>query len=216
MSAEHTDQIAPRLAQARKATAAAGTLGRKATTRSPGSTPIASSAAASAPTWRRSSGQAISSERPAACMSLVAKDHRRMTRGVRCLGVPKDLLRVVHLRPGKPHRAGHLLFDEHRLVRRRRDDLEVVPDRLPEGAQIGARPAPEAVVAIGRGRIEAEPVPLAQPAGVAKDVRLGHAVDAASGQRLGAPLAVDLDEMPRLVPEERLPVPGDPGHEKSL
>ncbi len=50
MSAEHTDQIAPRLAQARKATAVCGVFGMKATTRSPATTPMPSSAAAIAPT----------------------------------------------------------------------------------------------------------------------------------------------------------------------
>ena len=73
MSAEHTDQIAPRLAQARKATAVCGTLGMNAATRSPGPTPIASSAAAKAPTWRRSSGQAISCVRPSSCIASSRK-----------------------------------------------------------------------------------------------------------------------------------------------
>ena len=73
MSGEQTDQIAPRLAQARKATAVCGVFGMKAATRSPGPTPIAASAAAKAPTWRRSSGQAISCDRPASCIASSRK-----------------------------------------------------------------------------------------------------------------------------------------------
>ena len=73
MSGEHTDQIAPMLAQARKATAVSGTFGKKAQTRSPATTPIDSSAAASAATCRRSSGQAISRVSPAACRASLRK-----------------------------------------------------------------------------------------------------------------------------------------------
>jgi len=73
MSAEQTDQIAPVLAQARNATAVCGTFGMKAATRSPGRTPIASSAAAKAPTWRRSSGQAISCVRASMCIASSRK-----------------------------------------------------------------------------------------------------------------------------------------------
>ena len=73
MSGEHTDQVAPRLAQARKATAVCGALDMNAATRSPGTTPIASSAAARAATRRRSSGQAISSVRPASCIASSRK-----------------------------------------------------------------------------------------------------------------------------------------------
>ena len=92
--------------------------------------------------------------------------------------------------------------------------LEVVPDRLPERAQVVARPAPERVVAFGGGRVEVEAARLAQPARVAEDLRLGQAGIAGAArqaQRLGAHRAVDLDEVPALVAEERLPVAGDPG-----
>src|SRR4051794_2871180 len=88
MSGEQIDQIAPRLALARKATAAAGVFGGMAQTRSPGATPSFRKAAASAATCRRS--------------------------------------------------AGHGLVDEHGRMRRRRFDAAVVPDRLPEGAKLGA------------------------------------------------------------------------------
>ena len=73
MSAEHTDQTAPRLAQARKATAVCGTFGMKAQTRSPGCTPIASSLAANAATRRRSSGQPTTSDVPAVCIDSLRK-----------------------------------------------------------------------------------------------------------------------------------------------
>src|SRR6185369_10890011 len=137
MSAEHTDQIAPRLAQARNATAVCGTFGMNAATRSPGPTPIASSVAANAPTWRRSSGHAISCVRP--------------------VGVAEDMPGVVQLRAREPGRARHLRVDQNGRVRRRRDDPEVVPDGLPERPQVVARPAPEAVVALDGGRVEIEP-----------------------------------------------------------
>jgi hypothetical protein len=64
MSGEQTDQIAPTLAQARKATIVCGTLGRIATTRSPGTTPSVRSDAASAATWSRSSVHATSRSAP--------------------------------------------------------------------------------------------------------------------------------------------------------
>ena len=73
MSGEQTDQTAPTLAQARKATAACGTLGRKAQTRSPGSTPKPRSAAASEATWRRNSSQPISSLAPSCCSASLRK-----------------------------------------------------------------------------------------------------------------------------------------------
>ena len=60
MSGEQIDQIAPRLAVAKKATIACGVLGSQAATRSPRRTPASRIACASEPTWRRSSGQRVS------------------------------------------------------------------------------------------------------------------------------------------------------------
>ncbi|MNG26670.1 hypothetical protein D3C84_1116880 [compost metagenome] len=64
MSGEQTDQIAPILAQARKATTVSGRLGRNATTRSPLLTPIVRSASASEATCLSSSAQEISCSLP--------------------------------------------------------------------------------------------------------------------------------------------------------
>ncbi len=106
MSAEHTDQIAPRLAQARKATAVCGTLGMKAATRSPGPTPIASSAAAKR-------ADLAAQLRPGDLLRaafelhrLVAKDDRRVAGGMRRVGVAKHLRGVVDLAPGNQRAPG--------------------------------------------------------------------------------------------------------------
>jgi len=66
MSGEQIDQIAPRLATARNATAVCGVFGRNAQTRSPRPTPSSASAAASAPPQLR----------PAQRVQLAAIVHR--------------------------------------------------------------------------------------------------------------------------------------------
>ena len=105
MSAEHTDQIAPRLAQARKATAVCGTLGMKAATRSPGPTPMRVERS-------RERADLAAQLRPGDLLRaafelhrLVAKDDRRVTGGMRRVGMAKDLRGVVDLRRRGTRRA---------------------------------------------------------------------------------------------------------------
>ena len=64
MSDEHSDQMPPRLATARKLTMVSGTFGMMATTRSPEPTPSPFSDAASAATRARSSPHEISFRAP--------------------------------------------------------------------------------------------------------------------------------------------------------
>jgi hypothetical protein len=105
---------------------------------------------------------------------LVAKDDRRVARRMGAVGVAEHVRGVVELRPGKPARARHDLLGDDGRMRRRRAELEEVPHRLPEGVQVVARPAPEAVVALGGRGVEIEATRLAQEPRVAQDVRLGQ------------------------------------------
>ena len=149
---------------------------------------------------------------------LVAKDDRRMAGGVAALGMAEHVLRVVDLRAAEPLGARHRLGDQHGVVRRRRLDREEVEDRLPEAAQVVARPAPEAFVPGRRGRVEIEAALLAQPARVSQDLRLGRAHGRSSRRAATGCVArcasascplpaalrlVDVDPVPPALPEQR-------------
>ncbi|MNS76040.1 hypothetical protein D3C72_1095760 [compost metagenome] len=93
------------------------------------------------------------------------------------IGVAQHLARVVDLRAGKPARAGHAAFGEHRGVRRGRVQAGVVPDALPEGIEVGDGPAPQRVVAVeGQAARVAQPVLIKADLG---DVGSGHATSVA-------------------------------------
>jgi hypothetical protein len=82
--------------------------------------------------------------------------------GVDVLVTAEHVLRVVQPCTREPLRAGHLARAEHPLVRGVRADLVEVPDRGPEGLEVGDRPAPELLVA---GEVEsalaAQPLEIA-------------------------------------------------------
>src|SRR3954451_9525176 len=73
----------------------------------------------------------------------------------------EDVLGVVEIRALEPARAGHHALAQDLVVRRIRDDLEVLPERAPELLDLCDRPAPELVV-VG----EVEVAVLRQPAHV--------------------------------------------------
>ena len=98
--------------------------------------------------------------------AFVAADDRRHVGGMRRLDMPKHLTRIVDLCSGKPDRARHLALRQHGGVRRRRAQLEIIPNALPEGVDLADGPLPQRLV-IG----EVLTVPLAQPAAVMGDMR---------------------------------------------
>ena len=133
MSAEHTDQTAPRLAQARKATAVCGVFGMKAATRSPAPTPIASKRGGERCDLAAQLGPGDLLAAAGALHRLVAKDDRRLA-GARA---PHRRGRTGAARssPARPRNQlvpGIVSSASTRRVRRRRANFEVVPDRLPE------------------------------------------------------------------------------------
>jgi hypothetical protein len=98
--------------------------------------------------------------------AFVATDDRRHVGGMRRLDMPKHLTRIVDLCPGKPDRSRHLALRQHGGVRRRRAQVEIIPNALPEGVDFADGPLPQRLV-IG----EVLTVPLAQPAAVMGDMR---------------------------------------------
>ena len=62
--------------------------------------------------------------------------------------VTHHLAGVVDLRALEPFDVGHGASRQHRTVRRGRRHLEVIPDALPEGRQVGGGPAPQRVVTV--------------------------------------------------------------------
>ena len=68
---------------------------------------------------------------------------------------------------GEPPRARHLTRLEHTVVRGGCLDIVVVPDRLPEGLQVGHGPAPQRAV-VG----ELQPAVLAKPGEVCRELGL--------------------------------------------
>ena len=95
---------------------------------------------------------------------LVAADQRLQAGRVRLVHMPEYLVHIVELRALEPPGSGHLA-GEHRRVPRRRLQLVVVPDALPEGRKVGHRPFPERVVAV-----EMKTAQLAQPVLVTTDL----------------------------------------------
>ena len=89
---------------------------------------------------------------------------------VEVLVTPHGVRRVIEPRSREPLGAGHGVGGEHPLVRRRRPDLEEVPERAPEAFEVRDRPAMEVVVVGEREPTALEPVEvpahLAEPAGV--------------------------------------------------
>ena len=81
---------------------------------------------------------------------LVAADDGRHARCMRGLHMAQHLVRIVGLCAGKPLRARHDIAGQHGAVGRGGLHVEVVPDALPEGIQIGRGPAPEGVIVIKR------------------------------------------------------------------
>ena len=77
------------------------------------------------------------------------------------VAVTEDVFRVVQLRALEPARAGHGALGQDPLVRARRADVEVVPDRAPELLQLRHRPAPELFVGA-----DGDPALALQPAHV--------------------------------------------------
>ncbi len=117
---------------------------------------------------------------------LVAADDGGKARRVRRPHVPEHLLRVVGLRAGKPFGARHHVLLQHRGVRGGGLQVKVVPDALPEGVQLGDRPAPQVVIVL-----EGQPARVAQPVLVQADLGdegrgggLVHGVEGSSGVRL--------------------------------
>jgi hypothetical protein len=98
-----------------------------------------------------------------------------MAGGMRGIGMAQHLARIVDLRARKPARTGHHRRHQLGLIRRRRLDVEIAPDRAPEAAQVGHRPLPQRLVGV-----EAAAGGLLQPALVAGDLRLGLGHAAAS------------------------------------
>ncbi len=96
---------------------------------------------------------------------FVVADDRRHAGGMRRLGVTQHLVRVVDAGTGKPDRPRHAALGQHRRVRRRRLHAAEVPDALPEGVELGHRPAPQGVV-----RIEGEAARVAQPVLIEADL----------------------------------------------
>ena len=89
------------------------------------------------------------------------------------------MLGVVEPRAGEPLRARHRAAPQYAAGRRGCGDAEVVPDRLPEGPEIGDRPAPERIVAV-----EVQAALAAEPAGERRQVRPGHLVRAGGPQQV--------------------------------
>ena len=82
----------------------------------------------------------------------------------------QGMLRVVQLRPREPHGARHRVGGEHPFVRRRRLDLEEIPERPPEALEVGDRPLVElgiprkgeAALGLEPGEVPADLGPLAR------------------------------------------------------
>ncbi len=96
---------------------------------------------------------------------LVAADHGGHAGRMGGIHMAQRLARVVDLGARKPLGAGHGVALQHGRVRRGRLQRVVVPDALPEGVQVGHRPAPQRVVAV-----ELQAVALAQPVLVQADL----------------------------------------------
>jgi hypothetical protein len=172
MSAEHTDQIAPRLAQARKATAVCGTFGMNAATRSPGRRP----SRRAQPRTRRPGGAAPARRSPACGLRAASPRRERRSPGGRRHATRRrgeNLRGVVHCAPGNQTAPG-IFSSTSTLVCGVARRCRSSPRSTARTPQVVARPAPEAVVAFVRGRVEVEAARLAQPARVAEDVRLGQ------------------------------------------
>ncbi len=88
----------------------------------------------------------------------------------------EQVLGVVELGALEPARARHLAAGQDLLVRRRRPDAEVVPDRRPEPVEVLDRPAPQGFVVAA----EVEPALRLEPAGVRGQV---GALDDLGGRR---------------------------------
>lgn len=73
-------------------------------------------------------------------------------------GMAQDLVRVVEREPGEPSGAGHAVFRQHRLRPPLVDELEVLPDRRPEGVEVGDRPTVQRLVVV-----EAQAMPAFEP-----------------------------------------------------
>ena len=109
---------------------------------------------------------------------FVVGNDGREARRMRRVRVAEHLLRVIDLRPREPGGPGHDVAFEHRRVRGGRAQVEVVPDALPEGVQVGGGPAPEGVVVV-----EVQAAFAGQPVLVEADLRREGGVCGAHGGR---------------------------------
>ena len=89
------------------------------------------------------------------------------------------VLRVIQLGAREPRRTGHRVAREDALVASARSDLEEVPDRGPEGVEVGHRPAPEVLIGA-----EAQTALACEPLHVARDVRARDRLVARTPDRL--------------------------------
>ena len=97
---------------------------------------------------------------------FIAADDGGQAGGVRRIDMAHHLAHVVHLGARKPLRTGHGVLGQHGRVGRGRLQVKVVPHALPEGIQIGDRPAPQRVVAV-----ELQAAGCVQPLLVQADLR---------------------------------------------
>ncbi len=90
---------------------------------------------------------------------LAAADDRGQAGGMRGVDMPEYLPRIVHLRAGKPHCAGHLALGDDGRKRRRRLQIVIVPDAAPEAVEIAHGPLPHLlVIREGEAALFGEPI----------------------------------------------------------
>jgi hypothetical protein len=125
---------------------------------------------------------------------FIAADQRLQAGRMGRADMPEHLLRIVDLRAFEPCRSRHSAFGQHGAMRRRRLQLVIVPDALPERLQLGAGPAPQRVVAV-----ELQAALRAQPVLVQAD--LGDKWGTAHGEKLNAtaPLGQSRKSLPSVV-----------------
>jgi hypothetical protein len=96
---------------------------------------------------------------------LATADDCGQAGGVSRVHVAEHLPGIVDLRAGKPDRAGHLALGDHGGKRRRRLQIVIVPDGVPEPVEIAHRPLPHLLVAV-----EVEAALLGEPGAVKGDL----------------------------------------------
>src|ERR1700712_4854462 len=83
--------------------------------------------------------------------------------------MPQHLARIVDLRAREPDRTRHLALCQHGAVRRRRSQVEIIPDALPERIELANRPLPHRFIVL-----EVQVALLAEPLAITRHLRDGR------------------------------------------